>query len=118
MRFSVASVSQVQLVQSGAYEVGILDSIVWKTENKAGKVDDKLVSVIWESPPFPDYHWVARGELDKVYGAGFTQKLQDTILGINDPALLAVFARSKFIPAKNEDYKAIEDVAKLVGLLN
>jgi phosphonate transport system substrate-binding protein len=108
----------VQLVQSGAYEVGILDSIVWKTENKAGKVDDKLVSVIWESPPFPDYHWVARGELDKVYGAGFTQKLQDTILGINDPALLAVFARSKFIPAKNEDYKVIEDVAKLVGLLN
>jgi phosphonate transport system substrate-binding protein len=51
-------------------------------------------------------------------GAGFTQKIQDTILGINDPALLAVFARSKFIPAKNEDYKVIEDVAKLVGLLN
>jgi phosphonate transport system substrate-binding protein len=108
----------VQLVQSGAFEVGILDSIVWKTENKAGKVDDKLVSVIWESPPFPDYHWVARGDLDKTYGAGFTQKIQDTILGIDDPALLAVFARSKFIPAKNEDYKVIEDVAKLVGLFN
>jgi phosphonate transport system substrate-binding protein len=108
----------VQLVQSGAFEVGILDSIVWKTENKAGKVDDKLVSVIWESPPFPDYHWVARGDIDKVYGAGFTQKIQDTIFGINDPALLAVFARSKFIPAKNEDYKVIEDVAKLVGLFN
>jgi phosphonate transport system substrate-binding protein len=108
----------VQLVQTGAFEVGILDSIVWKTEVKAGTVDPKLVSVIWESPPFPDYHWVARGDLDKVYGAGFTQKIQDTILGINDPALLTIFARSKFIPAKNEDYKVIEEVAKLVGLFN
>jgi phosphonate transport system substrate-binding protein len=107
-----------QLVQSGAFEVGVMDSIVWKTEIKAGKVDSALVSVIWETPPFPDYHWVARGDLDKVYGAGFTQKIQDTILGITDPALLTVFARSKFIPAKNEDYKVIEDVAKLVGLLN
>jgi len=29
-----------------------------------------------------------------------------------------VFGRTKFIPAKNEDYKVIEDVAKLTGLLN
>ncbi len=108
----------VQLVQSGAYEVGIMDSIVWKSEVKDGKADPKLVSVIWESPPFPDYHWVARGDIDKVYGAGFTKKIQDAILGIDDPALLAIFARSKFIPAKNEDYKVIEDVAKLVGLFN
>jgi phosphonate transport system substrate-binding protein len=108
----------VQLVQSGAYELGIMDSIVWKSELKEGKADPKTVSVIWESPPFPDYHWVARGDLDKVYGAGFTKKIQDALLGITDPALLAIFARSKFIPAKNEDYKVIEDVAKLVGLFN
>ena len=108
----------LQLVQSGAFQVGVMDSIVWKSEIKAGNVDPKQVSVIWESPPFPDYHWVARGDLDKVYGAGFTQKVQDTILGISDPALLAIFARSKFIPAKNEDYKVIEDVATLVGLFN
>ncbi len=108
----------VQLVQSGAYEIGVMDSIVWKSEVKDGKVDAKAVSVIWESPPFPDYHWVARGDIDTVYGVGFTKKIQDSILGIDDPALLAIFARSKFIPAKNEDYKAIEDVAKLVGLFN
>ena len=108
----------VQLVQTGAYQVGVMDSLVWKSEIKDGKVDEKQVSVIWESPPFPDYHWVARGDIDKVYGAGFTQKIQDTILGITDPALMAIFARSKFIPAKNEDYKPIEDVAKIVGLFN
>jgi len=108
----------VQLVQSGAYEVGVMDRIVWDTEVKAGKVDTKLVSVIWETPPFPDYHWVARGDVDKTYGEGFTKRLTATILGIDDPQLLTVFGRTKFIPAKNEDYKVIEDVAKLTGLLN
>jgi hypothetical protein len=31
---------------------------------------------------------------------------------------LALFGRSKFIPAKNSDYKAIEEVAKSANLLN
>ena len=108
----------LQLVQSGAFEVGVMDRVVWDTEVKAGKVDAKMVSVIWETPPFPDYHWVARGDVDNTYGEGFTKKLTATILGIDDPALLAIFARSKFIPAKNEDYKIIEEVGKLTGLFN
>lgn len=108
----------IQLVQSGAYQVGVLDFLVWQTEVKAGKVDPKQVSVIWESPTFPDYHFVARGDLDKNFGAGFTDKLAATIIAIDDPKMMALFARSKFIPAKNEDYKVIEDVGKLTGLLN
>jgi len=107
-----------QLVQSGAFEVGVMDHLVWETELKSGKIDPKLVSVIYETPSFPDYHWVARGDIDAVYGAGFTKKLTDTILAIDDPKLMAVFSRSKFIPAKNDDYKVIEDVGKLTGLIN
>src|SRR5246127_916490 len=30
----------IQLVQSGAYEVGVLDFTVWELDRKAGKVDD------------------------------------------------------------------------------
>ena len=43
----------IQLVQSGAFEVGVLDYSVWETEKKAGKVDETKVSVIWELPDFP-----------------------------------------------------------------
>ena len=115
---SSGHVRTVQLVQSGAFEVGVMDHLVWETELKAGKIDPKLVSVIYETPPFPDYHWVARGDIDAVYGVGFTKKLADTILAIDDPKLMAVFSRSKFIPAKNDDYKVIEEVGKLTGLIN
>ena len=108
----------IQLVQSGAFEVGVVNHLIWDSEVKSGKVDTKAVSVIWETPTYPDYHWVARGDIDKTYGAGFKDKLKATILAIDDPKLLAIFDRTKFIPAKNEDYKAIEEVGKLTGLIN
>jgi phosphonate transport system substrate-binding protein len=108
----------IQLVQSGAYQVGVLNHLVWDQEVKSGKVDTKAVSVIWETPTYPDYHWVVRGDVDKTFGAGFTGRLQAAILGVDDPKLLAVFDRKKFIPAKNDDYKVIEEVGKLTGLIN
>lgn len=108
----------IQLVQSGAYQVGVLNHLVWEQEVKSGKVDTKAVSLIWETPAYPDYHWVVRGDVDKAFGAGFTARLQTSILTVDDPKLLAIFDRTKFIPAKNDDYKIIEDVGKLTGLIN
>jgi phosphonate transport system substrate-binding protein len=108
----------IQLVQSGAYQVGVVNHLVWEQEVKSGKVDTKSVSVIWETPTFPDYHWVARGDIDGVFGAGFTSRLQSAIVSIDDPMLLAIFDRTKFIPARNEDYRAIEEVGQLTGLIN
>jgi phosphonate transport system substrate-binding protein len=108
----------IQLVQSGAYEVGALDFSVWELDRKAGKVDPAQVTVIWETPTFPDYQWTVRGDVEKVYGAGFKDKLTAALLAINDPAILDQFARSKFIPAKNSDYGPIEEVGKVTNLLN
>ncbi|PWB66824.1 MAG: putative selenate ABC transporter substrate-binding protein [Bradyrhizobiaceae bacterium] len=108
----------IQLVQSGAYEVGVLDFTVWDLEQKAGRIDASQVTVIWESPTYPDYQWTVRGDLDAVYGAGFKEKLRTALLAIEEPEILAQFGRSKFVPAKNSDYAPIEDVARVTNLLN
>jgi phosphonate transport system substrate-binding protein len=108
----------IQLVQSGAFEVGVLDFTVWELEQKAGKVDASQVIVIWETPTYPDYQWTVRGEVDKVYGAGFKDKLRSSLLAIDDPSILSPFARSKFIPAKNSDYAPIEEVSRATNLLD
>ena len=108
----------IQLVQSGAFEVGVLDYSVWELDRKAGKIDESKVAVIWETPTFPDYQWTIRGDVDATYGAGFTAKLRDALLNIEDRAILDPFGRSKFIPASNADYKPIEDVAQAANLLN
>jgi phosphonate transport system substrate-binding protein len=108
----------IQLVQSGAFEVGVVDYSVWALDKRGGKIDPAQVSVIWESPTFPDYQWTVRGDVDKAYGAAFKEKLRAALLAIDDKAILDQFARSKFIPAKNSDYDPIEEVGKVTNLLN
>lgn len=108
----------IQLVQSGAYEVGVLDYTVYETEKQAGKVDESKVSVIWQSPTYPDYQFTIRGDVDETFGAGFKEKVREALLALDDPDILSFFARSKFIPAKNEDYKPIEEVAESSDMLN
>ena len=108
----------IQLVQSGAYDIGVVDYSVWDLDRKAGKIDDSKVSVIWRSPPFPDYQWTVRGDVDATFGPGFTRKLRDTLVGIADPAILEPFGRSKFIPTSNAEYVPVEAVAKAAGLLD
>jgi phosphonate transport system substrate-binding protein len=108
----------IALVQSGAYEVGAVNYKVWESELAAGKIDPRQVSVIWQSPSYPDYQWTVRGDVDAVFGAGFKAKLRQALLAMKDPELLAAFPRKSFVPAANTDYKPIEDVAKAVGLMD
>ncbi|MDP4006282.1 putative selenate ABC transporter substrate-binding protein [Methylobacterium sp. NEAU K] len=108
----------IQLVQSGAFAVGAVDYSVWDLDSKAGKVDPKAVSVIWESPTFPDYQWTVRGDVDRTYGAGFTERLRAALTGITDPAILEPFGRSKFIPVTNAAYEPLVEVGRSTGLLD
>jgi phosphonate transport system substrate-binding protein len=108
----------LELVQSGAYDVGALNFAVYKNEVQAGKVDPAKVVVLWETPVYPDYQWTIRGDADAAFGKGFTAKLTMALLEMNDKSLLDSFERSKFIPAANKDYAPIEDTAKSIGLLD
>ena len=106
----------LQLVQSGAYQVGVMDYTVYEVEKKAGRVDESRVLVIWESPTFPDYQFTIRGDVDKQFGPGFKDKVRQAIVSLADPELLGYFARSKFIPASNAEYAPIEEVAAATKL--
>ena len=108
----------IQLVQSGAYQLGAVNYLVWDAEMKAGKIDASKVAVVWTTPSYPDYNWSVRGDVDGMFGGGFTDKLKTAILGVDDKTLLGYFDRTKFIPAKNSDYAPIEIVGKVTGLVN
>ena len=108
----------VELVQSGAFEVGAVNYSSFDAMVKDGKADPAKVRIIWKTPPFPDYNWTIRGDVDKRFGAGTLDKVRAAILGMKDPALLEAFPRSAFIPAQNSDYAPIEDTAKQLGLLD
>ncbi|WP_422677911.1 putative selenate ABC transporter substrate-binding protein [Bisbaumannia pacifica] len=108
----------ISLVQSGAYQAGVVSYKAWENEVESGSVDPERVQVIWQTPPYPDYQWTVRGDLDERFGAGFTERLQQALIAMEAPELLASFPRSGFIPADNDDYAMIERVATELGLLD
>jgi len=116
--FSGDHTRTLQLVQSGAYEAGAMDYTVYDLEQKAGRVDPAQVSVIWETPAFPDYNWTVRGDVDNRLGAGFKGRLQAALTACREPDILAQFGRTGFIPAKNADYDPVQQVAQQTELLN
>ncbi|GIU08113.1 MULTISPECIES: putative selenate ABC transporter substrate-binding protein [unclassified Shewanella] len=105
-------------VQAGVYQVGAVNYKVWETALANGKVDLNKVSVIWETPAYPDYQWTIRGDVDGEFGAGFSEKVTAALISMKDPELLESFPRQSFIPADNRDYEAIENVAKTIGLID
>lgn len=108
----------IALVQSGAYKVGALSYEVWETELELGKVDASRVRVIWATPPYSDYHWTIRGDVNARFGDGFKERVTRALLEMDDPVLLRSFSRSRFVPASDEDYEPIAKTAKEVGLID
>ena len=107
----------IALVQSGAFQVGAVNSAVWNKELKSGKIDITKISKIWTTPEYPNYNWSIRGDVESKYGAGFINKVKKALLNMKDPNLLKQFPRSSFIPATNGDYSPIVSVGKEIGLL-
>ncbi|VAW66363.1 ABC transporter, substrate-binding protein (cluster 12, methionine/phosphonates) [hydrothermal vent metagenome] len=115
--FSANHSRTIALVQSGAYQVGVVNYKVWQQALANGKIDESKVSVIWKTPHYPDYQWSVRGDVDSTWGAGFKNRIQQALLNMNDPDLLATFPRRAFISAKNADYLPILNTAKNIGLM-
>ena len=105
------------LVQSGAYQAGALNYKVWEKEMAAGIVDTSKVRVIWRTPTYPDYNWSIRGDVDSRYGEGFTDRVRQALLGMDDRALLDSFPRAAFIPADNTMYAPILETGRTIGIL-
>ncbi len=108
----------IALVQSGAYQVGAVNFKVWENEIKSGKIDTSKISIIWKTPPYPDYQWTIRGDVDEKWNAGFKERVKKALLDMKDEDLLASFPRKSFVPASNEDYQPIKDVAKKIKLID
>lgn len=116
--FSGNHTRTLRLVEAGTYEVGAINYAVWEKELENGNINTDEVKVIWETPAYPNYQWTIRGDVDSRYGEGFTDKVRQALLDMDDPALLESFPRSGFIPTANENYEPIRSVAEQIGILD
>jgi phosphonate transport system substrate-binding protein len=116
--FSGAHDKTAKLVEAGTFQVGALSYKKYDSMVASGDLDPAKCKIIWKTPTYADYNWTAHPDLEKMFGEGFIDKLQQALIEINEPALLVALSRSGIIAAKNEDFSGIVDVAKELGLLN
>ena len=107
----------LRLVASGAWQLGALNFAVYDKAVAEGAPEVETARVIWQTPPYPDYNWTIRGDVDARFGEGFADRVQAALIGMDDPDLLAAFPREAFIPAQNADFDPIEATATELGLI-
>lgn len=105
-------------VESGKVEAGALNFLVWDKLVQTKKVDVGKVNVFWTTPPYVDYVWTARGDLDR----GIQDKITAAFLKLDyaNPehrTLLDLHRTKKYIRAVEGEWKSIEDAATSAGLL-
>jgi phosphonate transport system substrate-binding protein len=115
--FSGAHDATVAFVASGKADAGVLNASVWDKLVEAGKVD-KAVHVIATTPPYYDYNWTVRGDLDPA----LVKKISAAFLKLDaknpeHAEILQLQRASKFLPTKKENYEGIEAAAHAAGLL-
>ena len=109
-----------QLVESGAFDLGALSQDVWNRAVREGTAETGKVEEFYITPPYYDYNWTVQGDLDQVYGEGFTDKIRQALLDLNlqeHGEILELFSTEKFIATNNDNYQAIEDVARELEII-
>ena len=116
--FSGAHDATALQVAGGRVDAGVLNISVWEKLVQEGKIKPDQAVVFYTTPPYYDYNWTVRGDLDKA----LVKKLTDAFLEL-DPKnpqhaeILKLQRATRFIATKPENYKGIEDAARSAGLL-
>ena len=109
-----------QLVQSGSFDVGALNEDVWKRAVREGKVESSKVREFYTTPDFFDYNWTVGSDIEQVYGEGFIKRIQQALLTLNTEThqeILNLFNTERFVESNNDNYRAIEEVARSLGII-
>jgi len=116
--FSGAHDATAAFVAAGKVDAGALNASVWDKLVAQGKVDTAKVHVFATTPPYFDYNWTVRGDLDPAVQA----KIKAAFLAL-DPAnpahkaILDLQRASRFIATEPANYAGIESAARAAGLL-
>ncbi len=117
--FSGAHDATAAWVEAGRVDAGALNFLVWDKLVANKKVDTDKVVVFYTTPTYVDYVWTVRGGLDNAT----VEKIAKALLKLDynkpeDKKLLDLHRTKGYIPAKDEQWKSLEDAALITGLIN
>jgi phosphonate transport system substrate-binding protein len=117
--FSGAHDATALWVQSGRVDAGALNMSVWEKLVETKKVDTSQVFVFWTTPPYVDYNWTVRGDLDK----GLVERIKQAFLKLDrsnpeHAKLLDLHRATRYVAVESEDiFQPIEEAARQGGLI-
>ncbi len=116
--FSGAHDATVAFVASGKADIGALNASVWTKLNETKNPNALKSKVLSTTPPYFDYNWTVRGDLDPVT----VKKITDAFLRLdasnpNHKELMDLQRASKYVTSKTSNYDDIEKAARSAGLI-
>src|SRR5574337_234765 len=116
--FSGAHDATALWVESGKVDAGALNEAVWDKLIERKKVDPSKVKVFWTTPPYIDYVWTVRGDLD----SALVEKIAAAFMKLDcnnpaDRALMDLQRTKQYVRVKVEQFKPAEEAAIAAGLL-
>ena len=119
--FSGSHDATLELVASGSYDVGALNSQVFERAKNDGTLSEDLM-VVFTTPEYHDYHWILGPHVEQRVGAGAGDTIAQALLGLDSSneqhaRILDAYGASAIIEANAEDYAQIEDIARELNLL-
>lgn len=116
--FSGAHDATVAFVASGKADVGALNASVWVKLNEAKNPNALKSKVLSTTPPYFDYNWTVRGDLDPAT----VKKITDAFLKLdannpNHKEIMDLQRASKYVTTKSSNYNDIEKAARSAELI-
>jgi phosphonate transport system substrate-binding protein len=114
-RYTGSHPATAKAVEAGVVDAGAVDESVYQAMIADGKLDRAKVRVFYTTPPFVDYVWVARKDVD---GAA-REKFAKAFLALEpgrDAKILEILRGDKFVEATDGEYDSLRRVATALKL--
>ncbi len=118
VRYSGAHDRTVYQTRDGDADLGAVNSEIFRTMRRDGRLEHGQLQIVWESPPYPDNVWAVSDRLTEA----LRTKLRDAFLSLetrneDDERILSLMGARGFVPVGWQEFEPLRDVANSLGLL-
>lgn len=115
-RYTGSHAATAQAVASGVCDAGSLDETVFHAMVDGAKIPGDKMKIFYTTPPFADYVWAVRKDLNTDVQKKLSVALTRLQAG-RDDEVLGILRGKHYVNASDVEYQKVRDVARELGLL-
>jgi len=105
-------------VRDGIVDIGVANSKIIDEMFVDKRLDASEITIVWETPPYPDYVWAIQSNYSKSVRATIRDAfLSLSITNSEHAKILSALDAGGFLPASINDFSKLEKVTQELGIL-